>query len=88
MFKTFWHPKTKEDLKVLDPEIRKRIILKIRSIASDPLHFADRLEGYNLFKLRIGDYRALFEIDASQNFIMIVLIGHRSRVCKQLRNRI
>ncbi len=40
------------------------------------------LEGYKekLFRVRVGDYRILYEVDYKSNIIGVVLIDKRSRV--------
>ncbi len=40
------------------------------------------VEGYKekIFRVRVGDYRILYEVDYSKNFIGIVRIDHRGRV--------
>jgi len=36
------------------------------------------------YKLRIGDYRAIADINRANNIIEITLIGHRKNVYKKL----
>jgi len=40
------------------------------------------IEGYKekLYRVRVGDYRILYEVDKNKNSIGIVKIDHRSRV--------
>ena len=86
-FEINWQPSV-PDIKSLDPEIRNRIIQKIRSIQENPFRFVERLEGYPLFKLRIGDYRVILDIKPNENSIVVVLVGHRSKVYQSLHRRI
>ena len=81
-FRILWQ--AKDDLRSLEQPIRKRVIKKIRSIEENPLRFVERLVGYSLFKLRIGDYRAIIDIKQEANQIIVVLVGHRSQVYKEL----
>lgn len=81
-----WAPAV-DDIRLLDKEIGKRIVKKVGSIADQPSRFVERLEGYPLFKLRIGDYRAIFDIRHKENTIIVVLVGHRSKVYQELRRR-
>ena len=70
-------------LERLPKEIRRRIYERIISTKENPFHFFERLEGRKDFKLRIGDYRAIADIDAEK--IRITLIGHRKNVYKKIR---
>jgi mRNA-degrading endonuclease RelE of RelBE toxin-antitoxin system len=81
-----WAP-AKEDIHALESELRKRIIKKVGSITDNPFHFVERVQGYLLFKLRIGDYRAIIDIKQKDNEIVVVLVGHRSKVHQELARR-
>jgi mRNA interferase RelE/StbE len=63
-----------------DKELRKRIYNKIISTKENPFHFFERLEGRKDYKLRIGDYRVIADIDRKNEIIWITLIGHRKNV--------
>ncbi len=79
-----WAP-AYNDLNEIDSENRKRIIKKVGSIVDDPYHFVDRLSGLPYFKLRVGDYRIV--IDVKDRELVIVLVGHRSKVYQELKRR-
>lgn len=53
------------------------------STKSEPHHFFERLVGRNDYKLRIGDYRVIADINDSSKRIEITLIGHRKKVYKK-----
>jgi mRNA interferase RelE/StbE len=42
-----------------------------------------RLQGRSEFKLRIGDYRVLYEFDATQGRIYLHYVGHRRDIYKR-----
>jgi mRNA interferase RelE/StbE len=39
-----------------------------------------RLKGSQNFRLRVGDYRILYQFDARQNIIFLVTLGHRREI--------
>lgn len=82
MYSIDWGP-AYDDVKSLDAEVRKRIIKKVGSIVERPFRYVERLEGYLLFKLRVGDYRAI--LDIKSGVIVVVLVGHRSKVYRELQ---
>ena len=82
-----WAPAV-DDIRPLERDIRKRIIKKVGSILGQPSRFVERLEGSPYFKLRIGDYRAILDIQHREHIIVVVLIGHRSKVYQEMRRRI
>ncbi|MGH8628482.1 MAG: type II toxin-antitoxin system RelE family toxin [Gammaproteobacteria bacterium] len=78
-------PQALEDLSQLDTPISKRIAEKIQRLAE---HFdqiqPETLTGpfAGLFKLRVGEWRALYTTDPTQHTITIHVIAHRSKVYK------
>ena len=50
-------------LRGLDIPVSKRIIQKIESTRSDPHRFFVRLVGRTEYKLRVGDYRVIVDIE-------------------------
>ena len=50
------------------------------STKENPHHFFEGLTGRTDYKLRIGDYRAIADINDSSKTIQITLIDHRSKI--------
>lgn len=69
-------------LENLQPDLKKQIFNKIISTKENPLHFFQKLVGRNDYKLRVGDYRVIVDIDQTNKQIQITLIGHRRNVYK------
>lgn len=70
-------------LEKLDFAVRKRIFDKIIGSKENPHSRFVRLEGRKDYKLRIGDYRAIADIDDAQKKILVTHIGHRKNVYKK-----
>jgi mRNA interferase RelE/StbE len=76
-------PEAIEDLETLAPKIRERIIRKINWLAQNfdqiqPQALTGDLSGF--FKLRVGDYRVLYDFSNEDKLIAIVRVRHRSDV--------
>lgn len=58
---------------------RRRIVTKIRALASDPRPAgAEKLAGRGeRYRVRQGPWRILYEIDDGQAVVLVVKIGHR-----------
>jgi len=86
--KVLYSKKARKDLKKLDIKIAQRIALKIKyySLQDDPLKHASFLKPPwdDLYKFRIGEYRAIFESDSKGNLLLLTImkIGHRKNVYK------
>jgi mRNA interferase RelE/StbE len=67
-------------LKKLQKKDSEVILSKIYSMRENPYRFLKRLQGEKLWRLRIGDYRAIVDVIISMNKIIVVRIGHRKNV--------
>lgn len=66
----------------LPQNIAIRIIEKLEKTKDDPFHFLEHYEG-EYYKLRIGNYRALLDIDFERKIILVRLIDKRGRIYKR-----
>lgn len=69
-----WRPRARKDLGRLDPEVHSRVIDAVGRLSEDQTGVR-RLEGYKpaLFRVRVGDWRILFTIEAGVATIQRVL---------------
>ena len=67
-------------LKKLQKKDAEIILNKIYSIRDNPFRYLKRLQGDKLWRLRIGDYRAVVDVIVSMNKIIVIRIGHRKSV--------
>ncbi len=58
----------------------RRIMTRIERLTENPFQFLEHIEGERGFKLRVGSFRALCDIDKSNQIIRVRLIEKRSRV--------
>ena len=72
-----------EFLKKLQKKEAEIILNKIYSIRENPYRFLKRLQGEKLWRLRIGDYRAIVDVIISMNKIIVVRISHRKDIYKK-----
>jgi len=73
--------KNAEDfLKKLQKKDAEIILNKIYSIRENPFRFLKRLQGEKLWRLRIGDYRAIVDVIISMNKIIVLRIGQRKNI--------
>jgi mRNA interferase RelE/StbE len=61
-----------------------RLAVAIRCLADDPRpHGVKKLSGKNAWRIRVGDYRIIYEIKDSCLMILVVDIGHRNDIYRK-----
>lgn len=71
-------------LNKLPKHVSKRIFNKIQETKENPRRYFERLTNHSAYKLRVGDYRVIADINDSEITIYIILVGHRKNVYKKL----
>lgn len=65
----------------LPPPVRLRIESKIDEIGLCLEQFPhQRLKGSDDFRLRVGDYRIIYQFDLARNQIFLFTLGHRREI--------
>lgn len=80
MFKIILSNKSKNFIEKLDKKDAEKILKKIYSIRYNPFRYLKKLQRDMLWRLRIGDYRAITDVVVSNNVIFVVRVGHRRNV--------
>ena len=75
-----WDEEARDFLRTIENSEAKRIVKKVNSIAGFPEHYLDPLVDIKAYKLRVGDYRLLIDLDKGKKIMSILLIGHRKNV--------
>jgi mRNA interferase RelE/StbE len=72
---------SEEFIKKCDKAIRNRILKSLRKLETDPESgkpMTSILTG--LWSLRMGDYRAIYQIKNNELVVVVIKIGHRKNV--------
>ena len=72
------------ELKKMEVPLRERIKKKLENAMQNPMQFFERLSGQELFKLRIGKYRAIAKISFPQKKITLLSIGHSKNIYNKM----
>ena len=75
----------RKDLDRLPREILKRADPLVLALAENPRPFgSEKLQGFeNLYRLRLGKYRIIYEIDKAASLVTIAKIEHRRNVYRR-----
>ncbi len=76
------HPKVIKFIEKCDKPISDRIYKRLELLKENPFRYLEHYEGEDCFKFRIGDYRALVDVDNSRKIVFIQVLDHRGRIYK------
>jgi mRNA interferase RelE/StbE len=78
-FKLQWRASTKKDLRKLPRQEIPRIIASAEALAGDPFpHGHEKLSGAeHTYRIRIGDYRILYDVNVAAQIVDIQRVRHR-----------
>ena len=79
-FTVLLHPKAIKALEKIEEQTRLMITEKLRELRNRPERVGKRLKYSEFWSLRLGDYRAIYEINRDKNQVVILFIGHRKKV--------
>jgi mRNA interferase RelE/StbE len=82
LYEIIFSQKAKKQLFKLEKNTQKRIIGSLERIRIRPESYITKLVGDPGYKLRVGDYRIIMDIDNSNLLILVIKIGHRREIYK------
>jgi mRNA interferase RelE/StbE len=70
-----------KDLAAIDATNRRRLVAAIDALAMDPLR-GQALKGglTGLRRIRVGDFRVVYEVRQTEVVVLVVCVGHRREV--------
>lgn len=82
-----YRPSVEKDLQSIPRSFVARIMARIERLPSDPFPpQSAKLQGAaRLYRLRVGDYRIVYEVDSDAQHIIVQYVRHRRDVYRSLR---
>jgi len=74
--------KAKKQLLKLEKNIQERIVSALERIRIRPESYVKKLVGDPGYRLRVGDYRVIIDIQKDKLIILVIKIGHRKNIYK------
>ena len=69
-----------KQLKKLEAGIQKRIISALERIRLRPEAYIEKLVDEPGYKMRVGDYRIIMDVQRQDSLIFVVKVGHRRNI--------
>lgn len=74
-------PSATKEIEALPRKERPRVVARMRALAAEARPpGSEKLGGHELYRVRQGDYRILYEIVDHDHTVTIIKIGHRRDV--------
>ena len=84
-YEIIFSDKAYRQLKKLDRVTQERIIAALEKIRIRPEVYITKLVGDPGYKLRVGDYRIIMDIEKRMLLILVLKVGHRKKIYKKNR---
>lgn len=84
MYSLIFDKKALEELNKLERQVKERIWGKLQQCKENPLRFLEHLTEVDGFKLRVGDYRVIINVDQQTKILTVLKIGHRRNVYENI----
>jgi len=75
---------SRKQFKKLEKDIQERIIKALERIRIRPEAYIKKLVGDPGYRLRVGEYRIILDIEKEKLIILVIKIGHRKNIYKKL----
>ena len=81
-FRIEWKKSTRKDLRKLPPGVTERIVEAVEDLAKNPFpHGVEKLSGSeHAYRIRLGDYRVVYEVVTESKLVEIQRVRHRKDV--------
>jgi len=79
-----------KDLKAQEKPVLERVAARIDALANDPRPPSSKLLAANerLYRIRVGDYRVIYEIEDRTVLVLFFRVGHRREFLTHTTDRI
>ena len=86
LFQVVFRPSARKDIKALPKNYQVQVAEKIEKLGSQPnVYGAIKLHGVDsLYRIRVGDYRIVYQVNKAMSKVVIVSIKHRRDVYRNL----
>lgn len=70
-------------IRKLSEDIKERVKKKFKIVSENPFYYLKHFEGEDCYKLRIGIYRGLIDVDIDKKILFVRVFDKRGRIYKR-----
>ena len=79
-FEIVWSDSAARQLKKLDRSVARRVFEKVGELHESPHRLVQKLVNSPYYRLRVGDYRVILDIQEAILRILVLKVGHRESI--------
>jgi len=79
-FTVLLHSKAAKEQRKIEKRAQARIIERAQELRKNPAKNGKPLRQSDFWSIRIGDYRVIYQINQDKYQVVILFVGHRSKV--------
>ena len=79
-YEIIFSDKALKQLKKMEWNVQERIIAALERIRIRPEAYVTKLVGDPGYRLRVGDYRVIIDIENKELHILVLKVGHRKKI--------
>jgi len=77
-------PSAVKELEAVPLKVRRKLAVKIGALADEPRPpGSEKLSGQERYRIRQGEYRAVYAIDDGERIVLVVKVAHRRDVYRE-----
>ena len=77
-----------KELARIPTKFHDKIVEHLRAMEHDPRTVgSEKLTAYEAYKLRVGNYRIVYEINDSEREVRVIMVDDRKQVYKRLKRK-
>ena len=80
MYELIYSEKSLKQLEKLEKNLQERILANLERIRLRPYAYLKKLVGNPYFRLRVGDYRIILDVQDKKLVIFVIEMGHRKKI--------
>ena len=77
-----FRPSAARDLKKLEKATQRRIFAALSQLENNPFPPGEKklINEDNVYRIRVGDFRILYQVESGRLLILVLRVGHRREV--------
>lgn len=82
-WQVLWSEKSVKQLKKIDKKNARKIRDSVLEISDNPYQKVTRLTDSPFFRLRIGNYRVILDLQQNKVIVFVIQVDHRRKIYKK-----